>query len=164
VVVAGVVLVARQADEDAATDAAGADVPTSRAAAWATAAALTFGLGLYATARAGASVPDAWAVLPPRAIGIVVITLPLALRGRLRLPRAIVPVAVLGGCCEVIGFLAYDAGATHGIAVAAVLASLTGAVAAGFARVVHTERLTRLQLAGVALLSTGVAVLAALSV
>jgi drug/metabolite transporter (DMT)-like permease len=158
VVIAGVVVVARRPDDGATEGSA----PAGRAVLLATAAALVFGLGLYTTARSGSRVPDAWAVLPPRLIGVLVITLPLAVRGTLRLPREIVPVAVLGGCFEVAGFLSYAGGAPHGIAIAAVLGSLTGAVAAGFARVIHHERLTRLQLGGVALLTSGVAVLSAL--
>ncbi len=156
-VVGGVILIARHPD-----DAVG-DEPPTRAAAWAGAAALTFGCGLYFTGRAAADVPAVWAVLPPRLIGVVVLTLPLAVVGRMQLPRAMAPIALLGAICEVAGFLCYAAGAAHNIAIAAVLASTTGAVAAVFAWLVHTERLTRIQVAGVAVLTLGVAVLSALT-
>jgi len=161
-VVGGVILIVRQPDDDVHGGADG-DVPPTRAAIWAGAAAGTFGCGLYFTGRAAADVPVVWAVLPPRLIGVVVLTLPLAVAGRMQLPRAIAPIALLGAICEVAGFLCYAAGAEHDIAIAAVLASTTGAVAAGFAWLVHSERLTRIQVTGVAVLTLGVALLSALT-
>src|SRR5271166_6107706 len=67
-----------------------ATLPTGRgdrrAALWAMLTAFSFGVSLYATGRAGAILPAPWAVLPPRLIGVAVITMPLALRRRLRVP------------------------------------------------------------------------------
>jgi uncharacterized membrane protein len=161
-VLAGVVLVAYRADDG---DLGTPDAPTDirRAAFWAALAALTFGVGLYATGRAGSDVPVGWAVLPPRVVGVLVLTLPLLLTGRLRLPRAIVPFAIAGGCLEVLGFLAYAAGATSDLAVTAVLASLTGALAAGLGRVFYAEHLSSRQLAGVGVLVAAVGTLGALA-
>jgi drug/metabolite transporter (DMT)-like permease len=133
------------------------------AALLATAGALIFGVGLYTTGRAGDAVPMAWAVLPARLLGVFVLTLPLALRGRLRLPRAIVPFAAAGGCLEVIGFLSFTAGAGSSIAITAVLASLTGAVAAGLGRLFFAEHLSARQLAGVAVLVVAVGTLGAVT-
>ena len=40
-----------------------------------------FGAGLYATGRASLDLPIAWAVLPPRLLGVVFVTIPLAVAG-----------------------------------------------------------------------------------
>lgn len=134
-----------------------------RAAVWAFAAALSMGVSLFATGRAGDLLPAAWAVLPPRVIGVATITIPLALRRRLRCPPGSARLLVIAGVCEVAGFLAYAAGARHGIAVAAVLATLTGAIGAGFGRLLFGERLQRTQVLGVLTIFLGVGTLTALS-
>ena len=133
-----------------------------RAVALAVIAAVAFGTSLYATARVGASLSIAWAVLPARAIGVVAIALPLAISRELRIPRAAFPLVVLSGLCEVAGFTVFTLGARHGIAVSAVLASQFGAIAAVAAYFLFGERLTRVQVAGVAVIAVGVGVLTAL--
>jgi drug/metabolite transporter (DMT)-like permease len=135
---------------------------TGEAAAWAGAAALLFGAGLYATGRVTDVVPVVWAVAPPRIIGVALVTAPVLARRALPAVRGGVPFALLAGGCEVLGFTAYALGAQDSIVVAAVLASLTGAVATGLGRVLFGERLRRSQLAGVAVTVAGVAVLSAL--
>jgi drug/metabolite transporter (DMT)-like permease len=125
-------------------------------------AAVTFGASLYATGRAGVDLPSSWVVLSARLIGLVVIVLPLAGLGRLRLVRRAVPLVITSGICEVLGFYSYTAGSRHGIAIAAVLASQFGAIAAVAGYYLFGERLTRLQVAGVVTLLVGVAVLSAL--
>ncbi len=125
-------------------------------------AALSFGIGLFATGRLGASLPVGWALLPPRVVGVVAVTIPLALTGRLRLTRPAVPLVVAAGLAEVLGFASYVAGARHGIAVAAVLGSQFAAIASVAAYVLFRERLTRLQLGGVGLIVLGVAALTAI--
>jgi drug/metabolite transporter (DMT)-like permease len=124
-------------------------------------AACTFGISLYATGRAGATLPAAWVVLSARLIGTVVATLPLALTGRLKLTRRALPLVVVSGICEVVGFYSYTWGARHGIAVAAVLSSQFAAVAAVAAYFLFRERLSRLQLIGVCTVVAGVALLSA---
>jgi drug/metabolite transporter (DMT)-like permease len=132
--------------------------------------ALSFGLGaafaigwsLYATARAGIELPVVWALLPSRVIGVVAVTVPLALRSGLRMTRAALPLVLIAGVCEVLGFALFALGARHGIAVSAVLASQFAAVAAVAAYFLFGERLARVQLAGVALIVVGVGVLSAL--
>ena len=128
----------------------GAGVP------WAVAGAVAFGASLYATGRAGAVLPLAWAILPPRLVGSVVVTAPLALTGRLRISRTTAPLVAAAGICEIAGFALYTIGAREDIAVTAVLVSLFGAVAALLARFVFRERLTRTQLVGVATIVAGV--------
>ena len=126
------------------------------------AAALLFGASLYATGQVGTELPVAWAILPPRIVGVVAIALPLAVTGRLRLTRDALPFVLIAGLAEVVGFASFTLGARHGIAVSAVLASQFGAVAAVAAYVVFHERLARVQIAGVAAIAVGVAVLSAL--
>ncbi len=93
-------------------------------------------------------------------IGVVAITVPLALRGGLRWPTASARPLLVAGLCEVGGFFAYATGAEHGIAIAAVLAALTGGISVGFGRVLFGERLASTQLVGVLIIFAGVATLA----
>ncbi|MGZ4594293.1 MAG: EamA family transporter [Actinomycetes bacterium] len=122
-------------------------------------AAVCFGLSLYATGHISSTLALPWVLLPPRLLGVVALTVPLALSGRLRLTRPALPLVVTGGVVEVLGFTAFVIGARHGIAVAAVLASQFAAFAGLGAYVLFRERLTRLQLAGVILVIVGVAAL-----
>jgi drug/metabolite transporter (DMT)-like permease len=115
-----------------------------------------------ATGRIGHSVPVAWAVLPPRIVGVAVIAIPLIATRRLRFTRPALPLLVTSGCVEVAGFAAYSAGARSDIAVAAVLASLFGVLAALIARVLLGERLARPQATGVTITVAGVVALSVL--
>ena len=133
-----------------------------RATMFAAAAALCFGVSLYATGRASAVLPLMWAVFPARLLGVLVVAVPLALTRRLQLTRRAVPLVVTSGLCEVLGFASYALGSRHGIAVAAVLASQFAALAAVAAYFLFHERLTRVQLAGISAIALGVAVLTAL--
>ncbi len=125
-------------------------------------AACSFGASLYATARAGSALPEAWVVLSARVIGAVALWLPLLLARRLRLSRAAAPLVAVSGTCEVLGFYSYIAGARHGIAVAAVISSQFAALTAVAAYVLFRERLSLVQLLGVSAVLVGVAVLSAL--
>jgi drug/metabolite transporter (DMT)-like permease len=126
------------------------------------AAALAFGVSLYATARAGAELPVSWVVLSARAIGTATLALPLAVTRRLEITRRAVPLVVASGVCEVLGFYSYTTGSRHGIAVAAVLASQVGGLAALAAYFAFGERLSRKRTLGVCTMLAGVAVLSAL--
>jgi drug/metabolite transporter (DMT)-like permease len=128
-------------------------------AAWAAGAALAFGVSLYATGRAGAVLPLAWALLPPRIVGTAALALPLLAAGRLRLTRRVAPLLLTAAGCEVAGFALYTVGARQNIAVTAVLVSLFGAVAAILARLVFEERLGRVQTAGIATIVAGISTL-----
>ena len=130
-----------------------------RATLYALGAALAIGWSLYATARASIDLPVVWALLPSRAIGVAAVTLPVALRSGLRMTRRALPLVAVSGVCEVAGFALFAFGARHGIAVAAVLSSQFAAIAAVGAFVLFGERLTRLQLTGVALVAAGVGAL-----
>jgi len=132
------------------------------AALFGAAAALSFGVGLYATGRVGTELPVAWAILPPRVVGVVAIALPLAIAARLTLTRRALPFVLVAGVAEVVGFVFFVLGARHGIAISAVLASQFGAIAAILAVFLFRERLTRLQVVGIAAIAVGVAVMSAL--
>jgi drug/metabolite transporter (DMT)-like permease len=155
----GVVLAAieRSADAEQRTRAGHA----RRAALLAIAAAACFSIGLVTAAKLGASLPIAWIVMAPRLVGLVGVALPLALRGRLRLVRAALPLVVVSGVLEAGGAGLYIVAAQHGVAEAAVLGSQFAAFAAIAAFLFFGERLARVQLVGVALIVVGVTALAA---
>ncbi|MES1248943.1 MAG: EamA family transporter [Actinomycetota bacterium] len=155
IIVAAVVVASRGEDET---------VPgahTLRASIYAGFAALSFGASLFATGRVSQALPLAWALLPPRLLGVLVVTLPLAARRRLRVPRPVVPLVVLSGLCEVAGFASYSLGARHGIAIAAVLASQFAVFAIVGSYVVFHERLRAVQVSGIVTVLVCVAVLTA---
>ncbi len=156
-VAVGVILVARSAEPD---EGAGHDDP--RAVFLALAAAASFGASIYATGRASLDLPIAWAVLPPRVLGVVLLTIPLVLLRRIRITSAAVPYVVCGGLAEVGGFVSYALGARHGIAISAVFASQFAAISAVAAVVLFKERLGRLGIVGVIVIAAGVAAVSAL--
>jgi drug/metabolite transporter (DMT)-like permease len=137
-------------------------IPPS-AIAFASGAALSFGVSIYATGRVSQELSIAWAMLPARAVGVAVVTLPLLVARRLQLPRgAAVPLVTVTGLAEVGGFASYAVGARHGIAIAAVLASQFAALSALGALVFYRERLTRVQVAGIVVIACAVAALSGL--
>jgi drug/metabolite transporter (DMT)-like permease len=135
------------------------DQHTSAAFWLAVLAALLFGASTFATGHLSASLPIGWAVLPPRLVGVAVVTIPLAMTRRLRLARSALPLVVIAGLAEVLGFVCFAVGARDSVAVAAVLGSQFAVVASVAAYVFLRERLTRLQLAGVVLIVVGVVAL-----
>ena len=156
VIVLGVVLASRGEDPEAE------GAHPLRASLYAGCAALSFGVGLFSTGHVSASLPLAWAVLPPRLIGVVAVTLPLLARGRLRIEGPAMPYVLLSGLCEVAGFTSYAVGSRHGIAIAAVLASQFAAFVAVGSFVLLHERLRPSQIAGIATIVVAVATLTAL--
>jgi drug/metabolite transporter (DMT)-like permease len=133
-----------------------------RGAVLAVPVALLFGVTLYTTGRAGQQVSVLWALVPARLFGSALVTAPLAARRRLRLTRRALPLVVAAGAAEVLGVLSYTLGARHGLAVAAVLSSQFAALTAVAAYVIHGQRLSRSQLAGLAAVVAGVSLLSAL--
>ncbi len=126
-------------------------------------AAAAFGVNLYAGARIADTLPIAWALLPARLAGLVLVAIPLLVAGRLRLTRKAAPFVVLVGVAEVVGTASFALGSREGIAIASVVASQFAALAAVAAFVLFRERLTRLQLIGVVTIAVGVAVLSYLT-
>ena len=141
---------------------AGPGHPDRKAVLLALGAVLFFGINLYASARIGATLPIVWAILPARLGGFLFVALPLIASRRLHLSREALPLVVVVALTEVVGTAVYAFGARDGIAVAAVTSSQFGAIAAVVSVVAFGERLRRPQVAGVAVIAIGVAVLAAL--
>jgi drug/metabolite transporter (DMT)-like permease len=133
----------------------------TRAALYGAAAALCFGFGIYATGQLGAALPPFVAILPVRVVGTVFVLVPLAITGRLRMTRAAAPMVIAIGTAELFGNVVYVIGAKESIAIAAVLASQYGAVAAVAAFFLFRERLSMPQRSGVVAIALGVAVLTA---
>jgi drug/metabolite transporter (DMT)-like permease len=155
VIAAGVVLASRTAEDRRAEH-------PLRATVLAVAAAVSFGIGLFATGHLSGELPIAWAMLPPRLVGAAVVAAPGLVRRRLGIPLSVLPLLAFSGLCEIGGFASYTAGARHSIAIAAVLASQFAAIAALLAFVLFRERLSRVQAAGVLVVVAGVAVLSLL--
>ncbi len=135
---------------------------TARGAVLALPVALLFGVTLYATGRAGQQVSVLWALVPARLFGSALVTAPLAARRRLRLTRRALPLVVAAGAAEVLGVLSYTVGARHQLAVAAVFSSQFAALTAVAAFLIHGQRLSRSQLAGLAAVVVGVTLLGAI--
>lgn len=155
-VVAGVILVTSASDHD--------PVPgnrKTRAAGLALCSALLSGTSIYATGHISDSVALVWVLLPPRLVGVVVLAVPLAVIGKLRLTRQAIPYVVATGVAELAGWCSYAFGARDSIAIAAVLSSLFAAVATVGAYFLFHERLTRHQIVGIAVITVGVATLTA---
>lgn len=126
-------------------------------------AAMCFGVSLYATGRASAHEQFGWIAASPRIVGVICVTLPMALRGRIRIARVGAPAMILSAACEVGGFSLYSFAAHRSLAVAAVLGSLFAAFAVVGAAVLFGERMNRGQWFGVAMIVTGVAILGAVT-
>src|SRR4051812_21752627 len=156
VIAIGIALAAIAPADDAASDAPPAD---KRVIAYGLAAAVAIGWSLYAIGRVSVSLPVAWALLPSRAIGVIVVTLPVVARSGLRMTRDALPLVLVAGVFEVAGFALFAFGSRHGIAVSAVLSSQFAAIAAIGAYVLFRERLSSVQLAGVAVIVAGVGIL-----
>ena len=155
VVASGVVLAAHHPDADARR-AGGV-----RSAVLAIPVAILFGISLYAAGKVGSEISVLWALIPARAIGTAALLVPLRARGSLRLTRRALPLVTGAATAEVLGILSYELGARHGIAVAAVVGSQFAALAALGAFALMHERLSRAQVAGLAIIAAGVAALAA---
>lgn len=133
-----------------------------RAATLAIGAALSFGLGLYASGRVSELLPVAWAILPARVAGVLLVTIPMAVAGRVRISRAAAPYVAATGLAEIVGYVAYVIGAREGIAVASVLTSMFAPFATLAAFVLFRERLGRRQVVGIGLVASGVIALGVL--
>ena len=133
---------------------------TRRTALLSIGAALAFSVGMTVSARLGPEVPISWIVLVSRGVGVVIIALPLLVRGRLRLSRQALPLVLVSGVLEALGSGLYVIGAHVSPAAAAVLSSQFAAITAVGAFILFGERLTRIQLVGVAIIAMGVTGLA----
>ncbi|MGI9117364.1 MAG: EamA family transporter [Gaiellales bacterium] len=131
-----------------------------RAAVNASAAAAIFGGSLFVSGDVGARVGPPWVVMGARWLGILTMAVPQLLRGRFSAARPAVFFALLAGVGESTGFLGFLWGAESSIGIAAVMATQYATVATLISWIVLGERLSRLQLLGVAVVISGVAILA----
>jgi drug/metabolite transporter (DMT)-like permease len=154
VIVIGVMLAAGSKDPGAA----GVTRPIL-SSGLASAAACFFGVSLYAVGRLSADLPIAWLLLPGRVVGVTALTIPLALARRLRINRKAAPLVVAMGFTEVLGITVFSLGARHNIVITSVLSSQFAPMAAVGAYVLFHERLSRLQIVGVAIIVSGVTAL-----
>ena len=171
IIAVGVVLAAieRTRTDEAPTEPGTATRPRThdpahnrRAALLALAAAGTFSIGLVLSGRLGAGgMPPAWVIVASRAVGILLIAVPLITQRKLRLTRPALPLVVLAGLLEAAGSAIYVVAASADIAVAAVLSSQFAAIAAVGGFLLFGERMQRVQVAGVIIVATGVTALAA---
>lgn len=126
------------------------------------AAAVVFGVGMYAQGRVAGVVPLVWTILPARLVGTLLVAGPLAVSGRLTLRRSAIGLLLTSAACEVAGFGLFSAASRGQVGVAAVLSSQFAAFAALGAFVCFGERLTARQWIGMGLIAVGVASLTAL--
>jgi drug/metabolite transporter (DMT)-like permease len=161
-VVAGGALTAATASAPAADVTASTNPGSTRlAAGLAIVSAVLFGASLYATGQIGRTLPLGWAALAPRATGVLLVGLPMAVRGRLTLTRSAAPLVILAGVAEVVGFSCIGLGSRYDVAVTAVLASQFAAVAVLGAVLLFGERLGWPQRVGVVAVAIGTALVAA---
>ena len=123
------------------------------------AAAMAFGVSLFAAGHASGDVPVSWVASAGRVVGVVLITLPLILTRRMPLTRAAFPFVAFAGIGEVVGLATFAWGARESIAITAVLASQS-AVLAALAAHRMGERISRRQWVGVAVVGTCVTAVA----
>jgi drug/metabolite transporter (DMT)-like permease len=103
-----------------------------------------------------------WVVAVGRLFGLVVVTVPVWLSGRLpKLDREILPYAIGSPMLDAAGFAALLIGSETGVAVPAVLSTLSAVFLALVGHLVFRERMSRLQWAGALTTLAGVATLAA---
>lgn len=132
---------------------------TRRSILLAIAAAAAFSIGLVTSARLG-DVPISWILLTSRLVGVLLIAIPFAARGRLRISRRALPFVIISGVLEALGSALYVTGAHASPAAAAVLSSQFAAIAALSAFVLFGERLGRVQFVGILFVFAGVTALA----
>lgn len=124
-------------------------------------AAVAGGISIYATGLISSTVALPWALLPPRLAGVLLLAIPLATLGRLKMSRAAAPFIIASACAELGGFAFFTIAARESIAIAAVLGSQFAALAAVGGYFFFKERLVRRQVLGVGLIVLGVAGLSA---
>ena len=127
----------------------------------ATLAATLFGLSLFAGARAIDHVPELWLPAGSRTFGTVLVALPLLFLGRLPPPGRFLRFTFYSALAQSAGYFSFlVAAGSSGVSVPAVLASQASVVGMVISFLVLHERLSRRQLAGIAALLTGVAIVA----
>lgn len=128
-----------------------------------TLASLCFASTLFATGDLSGTIPMAWLSLPPRLAGVLLITIPLALSGKLRISKRALPLVFGSGISELTGFTSFAVGAGYSIAITSVVSSQFAPIAAVMAFILFKERLGKMQIGGIVLIILGVSTLLALT-
>jgi len=134
-----------------------------KAVLFSTLASLCFASTLFATGGLSGEIPTAWLSLPPRLAGVLLMTIPLALSGKMRISKKALPLVLGSGITEVTGFTCFAVGAGYSIAITSVVSSQFAPIAAIFAYIIFKEKLGKMQIGGIALIILGVATLTALT-
>ena len=158
IVVTGIVLTAIAPDPD--------PLPAERpvlSVLLAVVATLLFGTCLYTSGRLSGEIPAAWLVAAPRIVGTIGVAIPLLFLRKLTLTRPAVLPVIIVAIAEVLAFFTYQVGAEQNIAITAVLSSQFAPITTVVAWIYFKERLGRLQVAGIAVVLTGVVSLTLIS-
>jgi drug/metabolite transporter (DMT)-like permease len=134
---------------------------TARTVAIALVAAALFGT-TFVTGAQPEQLSAVWVVAVARLAALVLVVPAVLVRGRYRPSRAAAPWAAGMGALDAGGYVAFVEGTRSSLAVASVVASQYAVVAVLGGLLFFRERVTRVQLAGVALTLAGVTALAAL--
>jgi drug/metabolite transporter (DMT)-like permease len=119
-------------------------------------AAACFGVGLYAIGRVGDHASLWFGATAPAVVAVVAVTSPMAIARRLRFEREVLGVLVIAGLLQLLSYVSFAIGSRHSIAVTGLLAGQSGAMAALAGFLWLSERLTRVQYAGIGLIAAGV--------
>ncbi|MEI6689255.1 MAG: DMT family transporter [Thermoleophilia bacterium] len=142
-----------------AADSAEAIRDNRKAAINAAVAAGVFGSSLYVSGDVASRVGPPWVVMGARWLGILTMALPQLLRGRFSAARPALFFALFAGALESSGFLGFLWGAETNVGIAAVVATQYATIATLISWLFLHERLSRVQLAGVAAVVSGVILL-----
>lgn len=127
------------------------------------AAALGFGVSLYATGRVSSHVSVWVAAAGPPVAATILLAVPLAVSRHLRFERRLTLALAGGGLLQCASIVTFAVGARHSIAVTGIVAGQSGMMAALAGFIWFSERLSRLQLAGIAAIGLGIAMVSAAS-
>jgi drug/metabolite transporter (DMT)-like permease len=118
-------------------------------------------LALFGSAGAGAELGVIWVLLAMRVLGVLGITMPMALSRRLTHPRGNRSVILYCAVADLVGFGSYILASSQGsVTVSAVLVSQFATIAVLGGVILYRERLTPAQIAGVTAVLVGVTLLA----
>lgn len=122
-------------------------------------AAGVFGASLYVSGDVGARVGPPWVVMGARWLGILTMAVPQLARGTFSAARPALWFALAAGALESTGFLGFLWGAEVNVGIAAVVATQYATVATLISWIVLHERLSRVQVGGIAAVIIGVVTL-----
>ncbi len=142
-----------------AGDSAEAVRDSRKAAVNASVAAAVFGSSLYVSGDVAARVGPPWVVMGARWLGILTMAVPQLARGKFSAARPAVYFGLAAGGLESCGFLGFLWGAEANIGIAAVVATQYATIATLISWIVLRERLSRVQLGGIAAVVVGVILL-----